>query len=698
MPVKGDKKAPKTFSGKYTEVQTFLDHYERLLRKYRVSIDKEKCRMIMKYCTVDVQNVIRTLNGYAQKQWEQLKQEILRVFDAERVLQKYKPADVEHYAAKHRTRTCDNLTQWREYHRKFNKIAGGPLSKKHLSREDYNAYFWIGVNKPLRQVLESRILQLNPYRSHKAQYTVREIDQAAEWHFRRDKYESLMVRAADLGEEQDDWSGEDSDSDSGSDDSESDYEEYKRKRKNRREKKKKESKKKKRTKKPTTEPETQKYAGNEDEIAKLITKLSKMNLEDPDYAPIYYKVMVMDHKGIAEKCVRPPVDKPSPIKRPPSRTFSRPEPKTSNPATYPNNIPLGSPNAANEGQQNPSCFGCNEPGHRISECRQVTSLLARGIAKHDEATGRLVMASGNRIRRLAGESLVKAAERMASETAPRVMLGYVDLTPNRWNAVQSFYHARQHAHIEEVTSNHPREKVADKAAKRPAFEHGTRPVDARKVRIVDESDVDMRDVQHSNKKTPHKADEHPAKNEQIPKSAGRQSELAGTVDPKQVMERILDTEIKMSLREIMVTAKELRTEFQDLIKVKNVKAVLLGGTRGGFAVDNIGWPRSDGILIQIDLKTAEGRDINAIIDTGSQLDVVRQDVAATIIRKPVDMSQVTNMNDANGGKGQLQGWIKDVEFTCGDAATVTDLWVAQRAPFTLLLGRPWQRGNLVSID
>ncbi|KAK7007323.1 hypothetical protein R3P38DRAFT_2553532 [Favolaschia claudopus] len=620
-----------------------------------------------------------------------------------------------------------------------------------------------------------------------------------------------MVRAADLGEEQDDWSGDDSESDSGSNDSESDFEEYKRKKKNRREKKKKEQKKKKKTKKLTAEPEKKKYAGNEDEIARMISKLSKMSIEDPEYAPIYYKVMVMDQKGVAEKCVRAPVEKVSLPKRPPSRSFSRPEPPPSGAATYPNNIPLGTAGQVPmDNQQNPSCFGCNDPGHRISECRQVSSLLAQGIVKHDETTGRLVLTNGNRIQRLAGESLVKAAERMSGETAPRVMLGYVNLTPTRWNAVQSFYQQRQEAYIEEVSSKssesvddlesssdsennsepeiyltmprrvadpyvlpaertetstrkarhetfdgvYPprrpkmkqgevrdlqeptpvrsqtperpasgvavkppepavnpraenraaekpaptRERTAEKASKKPAFEHGTHPVEARKVRITDDVDVEMRDTQLSNKKQAQKTEGSTPKNDQTPKSAGRHSELTGTVDPKQVMERILDTEVKMSIREIMVTSKDLRTEFQDLIKVKNVKAVLLGGTRDNFAVDSLDWPRHNGILIQIDLRTAEGRNINAIIDTGSQLDVVRQDIAATTIQRPVDMSQITNMNDANGGKGQLQGWIKDVELTCGDAATVTDLWVAQRAPFTLLLGRPWQRGNLVSID
>ncbi|KAF8173206.1 hypothetical protein K438DRAFT_1981055 [Mycena galopus ATCC 62051] len=114
-------------------------------------------------------------------------------------------------------------------------------------------------------------------------------------------------------------------------------------------------------------------------------------------------------------------------------------------------------------------------------------------------------------------------------------------------------------------------------------------------------------------------------------------------------------------------------------------------------VANLGWPRTEGVLIKVEMKT-NGNNICAIVDTGSQLDVVRADVMALKVGHAVDMNQVTNMNDANGGTGQLQGWIRDVEFTCGAAVTVTDLWVSHRAPFALLLGQPWQRGNLVSID
>jgi hypothetical protein len=86
-----------------------------------------------------------------------------------------------------KSQPCYNLTQWRKYYIKYNTIAGGPLKRKHLSKEDYLAYFWIGIHPNLRQILENRILQTNPYRDDEAQYTMKELNTAAEWYFRRNK-------------------------------------------------------------------------------------------------------------------------------------------------------------------------------------------------------------------------------------------------------------------------------------------------------------------------------------------------------------------------------------------------------------------------------------------------------------------------------------------------------------------------------
>jgi hypothetical protein len=93
--------------------------------------------------------------------------------------------------------------------------------------------------------------------------------------------------------------------------------------------------------------------------------------------------------------------------------------------------------------------------------------------------------------------------------------------------------------------------------------------------------------------------------------------------------------------------------------VKNVRAVLLGKTPDHPLIASMGWPRSEGVLIKLDMRTG-GRLVCAIIDTGSQLDIVRSDVAAWKIKREIDMEQSITMNDANGGKGELRGKIENV--------------------------------------
>ena len=56
------------------------------------------------------------------------------------------------------------------------------------------------------------------------------------------------------------------------------------------------------------------------------------------------------------------------------------------------------------------------------------------------------------------------------------------------------------------------------------------------------------------------------------------------------------------------------------------------------------------------------------------------------------------MNDAGGGESRLNGLVANVPLSCGNVATFANVYVGDKVPFDLLLGRPWQRGNFVSID
>ena len=57
------------------------------------------------------------------------------------------------------------------------------------------------------------------------------------------------------------------------------------------------------------------------------------------------------------------------------------------------------------------------------------------------------------------------------------------------------------------------------------------------------------------------------------------------------------------------------------------------------------------------------------------------------------------MYDVSGSKTELVGMIKSIPLRSGSVKTdATEVYVGGNLPCELLLGRPWQRGNLVTID
>src|SRR6202044_1305010 len=107
--------------------------------------------------------------------------------------------------------------------------------------------------------------------------------------------------------------------------------------------------------------------------------------------------------------------------------------------------------------------------------------------------------------------------------------------------------------------------------------------------------------------------------------------------------------------------------------------------------------RDRGLLIRLKMEI-DHIPVIAIIDTGSQLNIVNTALWKKTVQRPMDKTQSISMNDANGGKGVLLGLVQNVPLHCGGVPTHVNLYVGSHVPFQLLLGRPWQRGNYVSID
>ena len=67
LPSPGTKGAPKKFTGDYSEVNKFIEAYERVCRQNKVSTDQDKVENITQYCSRSVHQFIEGLQSYQDK-------------------------------------------------------------------------------------------------------------------------------------------------------------------------------------------------------------------------------------------------------------------------------------------------------------------------------------------------------------------------------------------------------------------------------------------------------------------------------------------------------------------------------------------------------------------------------------------------------------------------------------------------------
>lgn len=212
------------------------------------------------------------------------------------------------------------------------------------------------------------------------------------------------------------------------------------------------------------------------------------------------------------------------------------------------------------------------------------------------------------------------------------------------------------------------------------------PMEVRQPRIINEPapDVEMASV------PPQRSNPGMEKPPAIrPKAPIRQSQVSAQIGETQVVSQILNAPVTLRIGEVLASSRELTDQLTELIKRKNTKPAAVS-----YALIT---QKDAGTLIHIPLRL-EDKHIMAIIDTGSKLNVVNNRVIWGLTEAPIDPARKVVMNDANGGAGKLKGHIADVVLKCGNVETTANLYVGEKLPFDLLLDRPWQRNNLVSID
>ncbi|TBU62627.1 hypothetical protein BD310DRAFT_986943 [Dichomitus squalens] len=130
MPMRGSHKAPRTFKEHAHRVKDFLDEYETLLKHNNVTDAAQSCKVIMRYCSHDVREILETLD---QTDWDTMKSQIEKIFDAEKPDQRYQKKDLSEFTRKAKVKPMTSMTRVRNYQREFQKIAGWLKKKNHIT-------------------------------------------------------------------------------------------------------------------------------------------------------------------------------------------------------------------------------------------------------------------------------------------------------------------------------------------------------------------------------------------------------------------------------------------------------------------------------------------------------------------------------------------------------------------------------------
>ncbi|KAG1773722.1 hypothetical protein EV702DRAFT_1200855 [Suillus placidus] len=212
------------------------------------------------------------------------------------------------------------------------------------------------------------------------------------------------------------------------------------------------------------------------------------------------------------------------------------------------------------------------------------------------------------------------------------------------------------------------EPQAKPKSTQPTPDVKTKPVKKRKVEQSldkgwDSEDIVMDDVDEK------KATEKRPKNNDSPfkptlnpdrkttTTSQRVSDIAAKVKPEKILETVLRTPIRLEVGELLGTSRELSGILANAIKPKSLP------NDSKIEAHSV-WTKTRGLLIKIAMH-CDGQAINAIIDTGSQLNIINKHIWKTIINRPIDIAKAVSMNDANGGEGKLRGLVQNVPLDCG---------------------------------
>ncbi|KAI9068491.1 hypothetical protein FKP32DRAFT_1546423, partial [Trametes sanguinea] len=106
------------------------------------------------------------------------------------------------------------------------------------------------------------------------------------------------------------------------------------------------------------------------------------------------------------------------------------------------------------------------------------------------------------------------------------------------------------------------------------------------------------------------------------------SQISKNVDPTSVLDKILDSPVTLSVREVVGVSKDVASCLQDVLKVKKAELATA-------PVSNLVTSKTSS-LIHLEMECNQ-KPVSFIVDTGSQLNIISEKVCKNIVRRPINM-------------------------------------------------------------
>jgi hypothetical protein len=211
---------------------------------------------------------------------------------------------------------------------------------------------------------------------------------------------------------------------------------------------------------------------------------------------------------------------------------------------------------------------------------------------------------------------------------------------------------------------------------------------------------------------------HKTSSTQLVVKPKRTNELTSKFDTSKVMDQLLGASITLDVRDVLGASRELRQVLNKMMKDQNTapaeteegRVHMLSTERDcesdsedDVILSKIPHPinkQEVGFYALMELTVMwENVPVRAIIDTGSEMNIVNHKVVERVRPStPKQLDLQINMVGADSSHSILNAHFKDAPLFIGEVETHTDLYVKNKSPFELLLGRPWQVSNHVSIN